>query len=635
MANMSGIFSAATDQVRALQQWVQDRQTEASDQADSFRLAAQESIDGMAAFIPGLSPNATPPEAPQLDLNIDTTIDLPDLGSDSFGSITTPNRADIAVTGVSPVPPVVIEDFNLNLESINIPVAPEERYLGEVPTKPVLGEIALPDKPELNKPGLPSLTNIVIPDFAFPTLPEFTAESPVFVGSSVSTVLQWQETPYEPTILPEVMEKLRGMWSGQLGLPPAVEQALWERAQSREDMGTLREVSAAALEFSSRGYTLPPGAMVSRLDAIREEGQLRKQALAREVVLKIADTQIENLRFACTQALASEEILLRVWTAMAEREFQAAKIQLDQQMALLNVQVAIFNAKQSAYQTEATVYRAKLDGKLAQLQVYRMQLDGEIAKGQINEQKVRIYSEQIKALSVEIDVYRAEMEGAKVQSDVQKNQIDAFGAEVRAFAEVINADKVRFDVYKVQVDGEAAKANMLESRSRAYAAYVSGQNTKAEVGFRNQQAQLAVQEQRVRAYMANLDKDRAIIAAQSAVVQANADAHRANTARYTASAGVQTERVRLQVQASETEMRTAIAFYEVQIRRFTADMEQLIRAASLQLEALKAAGAASSTLAAGAMAGISVSAQVGADARISANGNEQINITVPAAPIVL
>lgn len=628
MAAMTGIFKEAVDRSRELQKWVMDRQTDAIDQANKMREAALQGIDEMSDFTPSLSTGLTPPTPPELTARIDADFDLPELSQSSFGQVTPINRGDFGVSGIGPVDQIEIEAFVPGFETIQVPDAPELRDFGPVPGKPTLDAIVLPSKPELEKPLMPSMVNITIPEFIFPVMPVFNAQAPEWIDTPISTVLQWSETPYEVEILDEVLAKLRLMWEGGTGLPPAVEQALWERAASREDMAIARDVSAAAIEFSSRGFSLPPGVLVNRLDAIRADGALRKQALGRDILIKVADTQIENLRFACTQAMAAEQVLESIWAAAAQREFEAAKIQLDSQLALLNSRIAIFNAKQSAYATEATVFRAKLEAALATIQVFRAQVDAEIAKGQVNEQRVRVYSEQIKALLADLEIYKTEMSGAELQSTIQRNQIEAYKVEVQAYAEVLQADKVRFDVYESQVKGETAKAGLIESRARAYSAYVSGQSARAEIGIKNQQAEIAMSDQRLRAHIANLDKDKTLIQAQSAAIAASAEAHRANTTRFVAVAGAESSKIELQVKVAEAGMRNSLALYEVEIKRYISDMEQMIRAASLQLEALKAAGQATATMAAGAMAGTSIGASVSASAGISASGSENTSIAL-------
>lgn len=628
MAAMTGIFEAAVNRGEELQEWVTSRQDQARERADQMRDAALQGIEAMSGFIPSLQPSMPIPAPPELTTQIRADMNLPELGTASFGEITPVSRGDFGVGAIDPVPDQNIEDFQPGFETIAVPDAPEPTPLGQIPEKPVLAPIVLPGKPVLDRPTMPSLAEVVIPQFQFPLLPVFTAQAPEFQDSAISTVLQWSEKPYQVEILDEAMAKLRAMWDGGTGLPAAVEQALWERAASREDMSMARDISAAAVEFSSRGFSMPPGMMANRLDAIRTDGQLRKQALGREILIKVADTQIENLRFACTQAIAAEQVLESIWAAMAQREFEAAKIQLDSELALLNARIAIFNARQSAYATEATVFRAKLEASLATIEVFRAQVDAEVAKGQVNEQRVRVYGEQIKALLADLEVYKTEMSGAELQSNVQRNLIEVFKGEVQAFAEVVQADKTRFDAYESRIKGETAKASMVESRARGYAAYVSGKSARAEIAMNNQRTQLAVSDQRLRAYIANLEKDKALMQGQVAVVQANAEAHRANTTRFTAQAGVEGTKVELQIKATEANMRNALALYEVEIRRYISDMEQMIRAAGLQLEALKSAGQATATMAAGAMAGISVGASVSASAGISASGSENTNIAL-------
>jgi hypothetical protein len=68
-------------------------------------------------------------------------------------------------------------------------------------------------------------------------------------------------------------------------------------------------------------------------------------------------------------------------------------------------------------------------------------------------------------------------------------------------------------------------------------------------------------------------------------------------------------------------VRTNLAIYETEVRRYIAEMEQMIRTASLQLEAIKSAGQTASTLAAGAMAGISIGASISGNGAVSATGS--------------
>lgn len=619
---------AALDQVKDS---VLNKQDEALARAFDARDASREVLMQMGAFAPQLMLSGNAPVAPRLNVALAATPNLPPLSANSFGSVARPTPPTLSLPTVAPVAPIEIDEFLPSFSSINIPIAPELATRELDAETPALRDIAVPDRPLVTRPLLPSLDTITVPEFIFPTLPAFDAQAPEFIGSSVSSVLQYVETPFQASILTEEMDKLRSMWDGKLGLPPEVEQALWERAASREDVAISRDISAAAIEFSSRGFALPPGMLINRIDTLREDGQIRKLGLSREILVQVSNVQIENLRFACTQAIASENLLFSIDNAMAQRQFDAARIQLDSEIALYNSQIALFNASQSAYNTEAGVYRIKVDGELAKLQVFRTQLDGEIARGQVNEQRVRIYSEQVRATLSDVEIYRAQVQGAQLESDLQRQKVEIFRVQLEAFAQQVQTDRLRFDAYDSQVRGETAKASLVETQARAYAAYVSGQSAKADIDIRNQQAQIAANDQQLRAFVARVEQDRAQTQADLAVVQANAEAHRTNTARYVAQAGAEQARVQLLVSTEEANQRNAISLYQVESTRYIADMEQMIRVAGLQLEALKSAAQSYSTLAAGAMAGISLGTSVSGSASVSASGSRS-DTTIFNAP---
>jgi len=246
----------------------------------------------------------------------------------------------------------------------------------------------------------------------------------------------------------------------------------------------------------------------------------------------------------------------------------------------------------------------------------------------LNQQRVSVDSEMAQAMLADIEVYKAQMEGAKVEGEVQRVRVEGYRAQVGAYAETINADKTRFDAYESQMRGETAKVNLVESQARSYSAYVSGQAAKADINIKNQQAEIAVAELALRAWIAEVESSKVQLQAQSAAIQANVEGHNSNTQRFVAQAGAQTAVVELQIKTTEANMRNSIAIYDVEVRKYLADMEQLIRVASIQLEALKSVAQAASTLAAGAMAGISMGATVSADARIAASGSEQTSISL-------
>lgn len=615
--------ATAISHVGEVRQFVTDHITQAQDWAELARASASSTLADLSGFNPQLSLSGSAPTPAPFDPIIYGHFDLPEVGPTDFGSIAASFTAPPPLENIRDVPDVDIEPYVPSITGINVPDAPEVGTFIP-PTKPGLDDVVVPDAPILDKPLFPSLADINIPDFDFPTLPTWDTDAPEFEGTAVSTILQWSEAAYQTELMDEIVVKLRDIWEGGNGLPAAIEQALWERAASREDYDVARMLSEVDIDFSSRGFTQPSGVQAARADAIRTDAMIKKQGLSRDIAIKMAEMQVENVKWAAEQGIASEQVLFNIYNNMMQREFEAAKIQMDAQMALYNAQVSLFNARQSAYATEAQIFKVRIDAELARIEVYKAELEGELAKGQLNEQQVRIYSEQIKALLTDIEIYKAQMQGASLLADVNRNKIESFKAEVQAYAEQVRADKTRFDAYDSQVKGELGKAQILDAEARAYASYVSGQSTVANIGIQTMQADISKNELIIRRFTSQLEAEKAELQAQVESINATSSAYIADTQRYTAQASAQEAKAKVQVAAKESEIRTNVAIYETEIRKYIADMEQLIRVAQIQLESLKAAGQVSSTMAAGAMAGINIGASISGSGALSANNQDGV-----------
>ena len=616
---MPNVFEQAYNSVEGVDQIVSSRINDASATSQALQLTALSTIKALQDVNFKFNAGA-PPSPPNIDPNIDVQIDLPAITPTSFGSITSnmPDRPDLE--GVPSVDSLHISDFQSSISSLNIPEPPTWTAPDAAPERPTTGDVTLPDAPMLVMPQVPTLAEISIPTFAGVKLPFFSATAPEFEGTALPGILQWSEPTYHTQILDEVLGVIRTLWSGGSGIPPAVEQAMVERAMAREDMIANREIGSMAEEFSLRGFTMPTGMQAARADQMRQDLALKKLSFNRELTIKFAEWQIENIRFGVQQAIAAENVYVNIFLNSAQRMFEAARFQIESQINIYNAQVSLFNARMNGYQIAASVFDTLVKAELSKIEVFKANVEAEIARGQINEQKVRTYTAWVQALQTEVEVYKARMQGAQVQSDIIRNQIEAYKADVQAYGERIQADKVRFDAYESQVKGEAAKAGIIDAEARAYAALVQGKSSAADISVKR--AELIIQKNRslVEAYIADLDAEKARIQSQSAVIQSGAQAYIADTQRFAAQAQAETTKAQVQVAAKEAELRTNVSFYQAQVQAYIGNMEQLIRQAGLVIDALKAAGQISSTLAAGAMAGVHVGATLTGSGAVSASG---------------
>lgn len=140
---------------------------------------------------------------------------------------------------------------------------------------------------------------------------------------------------------------------GGTGISPAVEDQIWQRGRDRIVADGLRVESQAMDEFSARGFSLPSGALAARLQETRFEQLTKTQELARDVSIKQAEIEIENLRFA---------VDLAIKTRMQALEAAASYIRALMSGPEIAARIASLNADAKARMISATadLYRARL-----------------------------------------------------------------------------------------------------------------------------------------------------------------------------------------------------------------------------------------------------------------------------------
>jgi hypothetical protein len=478
-------------------------------------------------------------------------------------------------------------------------------------------------------PALDALAEITIPDFTFPTLPEFEAQAPEFDedAPSISAIAQWSEPAYQTEIIGDVLVTVRKMLAGQTGLPAPIEDAIYARARSRE-FDTARIATDQAFDaWAGRGFEMPPGMLVEQVNVAHEQASLRSNSASRELSIEVARINIENLRTAVAQGISAEQVLFNISNNAAQRSFEMARARLDAEVGLFNAKVGLFNARQEGYSVSAQVYRNLLDAKLSELQVYRAQIEGAQALSSLNESKARIYASKIDAIRVLVDRYRVEMDGARTKSEIDRSRIEAYRADVEAYKEGIQARKVEFDAYEAQVRAEAAKVGIVEAQANAFAATVRAAESRSNVAVAKVRARIDGVQASVAKFGALVGYERERISAQAQIAASKVNAYTADVQRYSAEIGANTAANEAQIRALDALTRTNISQYEIAVQRYNTTLQALVEQARLQAESIRAAGAAAAQLAAGAMSAISVTANIrgGGNATLNESFGTDVN----------
>lgn len=511
----------------------------------------------------------------------------------------------------------------LNLDDLNMPEAPVMPTM-ELPSAPGMAVIQVPDRPQIDTniqlpepptlevPEMDDLKEIDIPVFEFPELPDFDGEPPNISEITVPEVfIEWDEPEYKSEILGELTDYIKkGIEDGGTGLPEPIEEALFNRARSRESKETARAVQEVVNDWSTRNFSMPPGMLVKQVATIREQGQLRASELNRDILIEASKMEIEQLRFLVQQGMALEQLTVNIFNNVTNRLFEIARYNAESQINVFNAQITFFNAQNEAFSVLSGVYKTKLDSALAKLSAYKTAVDAQVAIGQVNEQYVQVYKAKMDAVLSNVEVYKALVQGASVRADVIKNQFDSYRADVQAYSEQINAEKVKVEAYEAQIRGESTKATLFDTQARAYASTIQGVQAKADV--KGKQIQLKMEAARVwiGKYQADLEAYKAELQTNLSEVQQNTAAFSAEVEAWRASAGMEVSQAEMQSRYADMNTRTNIAYAEMQLKEYEAKMQKAIQEANIALESAKAMGQYTAQLAAGAMSAAHVSASI-------------------------
>lgn len=535
-------------------------------------------------------------------------------------------------------PTVNTSDINVSVPtfagsvSINPPAAPAALDSSGSPTRPNIDtNIAIPDAPQINMPPSPNIEDVLVPAFNFPTLPLFTDTAPTFTEATPNVALEWNEPVYYSPLLDDLRIKVRDVLAGGSGLPAAVEQALFDRARSREESQTTKAVQEAFDTFATRGFNMPPGMLVAQVNAAREEGQMRVSGINRDTMIEAAKWQLENLRMAVEQGIAAENMMIQLHNNGLNRGFEAAKAVIDGHIALFNATVNLYNARQQGFQVASQVYKTKIDAELSRIEVYKAEIEGVKVKGERNEQRVREYTARLQAVTQTVEIYKAQMQGAQTEADVAKAVIESYKTDVDAYSAKLQAEKTRFEAYESAVRGELAKAQILDIDARVFATRMQGAGIQADIQTKMVDAEIATINADTQRFVAELDRSKVELQAASERVQAKLGYMSADTQRFAAENEKARAEREADIRIGEQQLQANIEAAKLGVQQYQTNTQVAIENARLHVTAMQGAAQAASTMAAGAMAAVHVGAQIstglsyGRTYDVKESGSEQTN----------
>lgn len=470
--------------------------------------------------------------------------------------------------------------------------------------------LAMPETPNYVLPAVPTFESLNLPSVPNIVLPEFDGTRPQLVEPPFNENWTFEPQAYTATLVDTLTQTLRPMIVGSPALPRVIEDAIFQRSRSLIEIETNRAVDQAFADTANRGFSEPQGVTFARAAELRQGGMNAAATAARDVMIKQFEETLASQRFAITQGAALEGTLIQLHVEDQRFLLQAAQYQRESAIAVLNYRSQVFGLQLQAYQADAAVLRDRIQAELAKVEVFRAQIDGERVRGEVNEQRVRLYVGQLQGVQALADFYRNRVEAVKVQADVQMQDVERYRAEVQAYGARWDAHATEWRGYVASVEGEGKRADVYRTLVDANAKRVDAWSTSQNM--RIEEAKLINDQQRLKTdvWRAGLERAEHALANERARLAAVGQAWDAKARTYAADANVEQAASAATDRTYQLGLERARASVDTQLQVAKTKVDQALAVLAQWVEIGKAKASIAAQLAASTMSAVNYGASV-------------------------
>lgn len=446
----------------------------ANAQAQEFITALNTTVSNLS--VPNLDMDLAWPAAPSVGADPTLSFDIPGMSFPSDDS------------GVPPTAPTISIDSSGAPSS---PSLPEYTYTsGSEPARPVdPGELAVVTMPDglsdWTPPTAPTMMSVAIHPFdgvnSFGDWVDRLSVMPADLSLAAPTPFSFVPNDrYTSALLQATAAQISARMEGGTGLAPAVEQAIWDRARSREDIVVQNNLDDVVRNTEARGFALPPGAMHAQLREAQKLGYAKVSELSRDIAMKQAELEQTNAKHAIELGVSLEGKLIDYANNIEQRTFEAARAAASNAVEIYNALVVQYRTMLEKYSTYASVYRSLIEGERARVDAYKAEVDVERTKVDVNKALIDQQRAQIEVRNAEVELYKAELQGVQTLLSVDKLKIEAFGERVKAYSASLNAETVKVEVFKALQLSNQVKAEVHKTSVEAWAERVKAEGELAK-----------------------------------------------------------------------------------------------------------------------------------------------------------
>jgi hypothetical protein len=363
---------------------------------------------------------------------------------------------------------------------------------------PIISELVLPDraepsKPQTTLPGFTAITPIdtsVAPtgvDTTFANAYSSAAPGTMTMVSGYVDAMLAKYSPQYSSQLAALEAQLSKYMAGGTALNPDIENAIYARAQAKNDVEAKRVQDAAFADTAARGFTMPSGALMSTLALARRDAANANAKAANEIAIAQAEMEQKNLQFAVTTSSNLRTVMLNASLSYMQnlvgingQAIDYAKSIVSALVESYNIQVKMFSAKLDAYRAEAAVFETRLKAALAGIDLYKTEIAALQALTQVDQAKVEVFRARLDILKTLGDVYQSQINAAQGQANLERLKLDLFRGQVEAYTSQVQAKNAEWQGYSTAVSGEVAKLHIFTDQVAAYSAQTNAYRVKIE-----------------------------------------------------------------------------------------------------------------------------------------------------------
>lgn len=505
-----------------------------------------------------------------------------------------PFVADLDVDGFMPAP------FDDAPPELAFGTAPDEftDTIGASPT--VNTDFDYPEL-DLTLPSAPTLLSLDVTTFDGLNLPTFDDEEVPELTVVAPTLREY--TPgefYSSALLTALKDELTDrIVNGGTGLNPDVENAIWDRGRERE----ARQASDALMDLDrmeGMGFSMPPGVYLDARLKIQTEMGYNAANISREIMIKQAEMEMENVVRALDTATTVEGRLIDYTNNIEQRLFESARYATEAGIAIYNAQVQAYAAYLDAYKTKINIYEARIRAELARVDVYKTQIEAERVKVDINTALVNQYRVEADVALSAVEVYKAEISAIQTRAEIERLRVQIFGEEVRAYATRVQAYTAGVEGFRARIGAETARQDAYRSQVQAYAATV-------DAGAKQIDARIAAYRGQIDAKALEWEGYKAVAESESQRVRAVAASNQSIAAMYSATVSGESSYNETLTKQWQAALEQAQRVAEIGVSAAKANAELYMTTRSLALDAAKVGAQVSSQIAASALSAVSYS----------------------------